>query len=50
MAVDLAALAMEIKGFGYIKHRNYEIAKQKEAALLAKFRDPNPAPVLRAAE
>ncbi len=50
VATDLAANALEIKGFGHIKLKNYEIAKKKEAALLAKFRDPNPAPVLRAAE
>jgi indolepyruvate ferredoxin oxidoreductase len=50
VAVQLAANALDIKGFGHIKLKNYDIAKKKEAALLAEFRSPTPAPALKAAE
>ena len=49
-AVSLAALALDIKGFGHIKLRNHELAKEREKVLLAQLRNPSPAPVLRAAE
>ena len=49
-AVALAALPDEIKGFGHVKHANYEAAKKREAALLAMLRDPKPAPIRVAAE
>jgi indolepyruvate ferredoxin oxidoreductase len=48
--VALAALALDIKGFGHIKHRNYEAAKVRERQLLAALRDPGPAPLREAAE
>ena len=48
-AVALAALPLEIKGFGHIKLRNYKTAKAREAGLLAQLRNPAP-PALRAAE
>jgi len=41
-AVDLAALPLEIRGFGHIKQANLARAKAKEAALLARFRSPVP--------
>lgn len=49
-AVALASIPEEIKGFGHVKHANYEKAKKKEEALLAMLRDPKPASTLRAAE
>jgi indolepyruvate ferredoxin oxidoreductase len=38
LAVKIAGLAIEIKGYGHIKHRNYEKTKAEEAKLLAQFR------------
>ena len=49
-AVALASLPLEVKGFGHIKDRNYKIAKQREAVLLADLRNPSPPTVLKAAE
>jgi indolepyruvate ferredoxin oxidoreductase len=42
VAVELAALPIEIRGFGHIKEANRERAKVKEADLLARFRAPPP--------
>jgi indolepyruvate ferredoxin oxidoreductase len=42
VAVELAALPMEIRGFGHVKESNRERAKAKEADLLARFRAPPP--------
>ena len=50
LAVELAALPQEIRGFGHIKDANLARAKAKEAALLARLRTPAPAPALAAAE
>ncbi len=50
VALQLAANALEIKGFGHIKLKNYEQAKVREAKLLAELRAPSPAPVKQAAE
>ena len=49
-AVALASLPLDVKGFGHIKDRNYKIAKQREAVLLAELRNPSPPTVLKAAE
>ena len=49
-AVALAALPLDIKGYGHIKERNYKAAKAREAALLAELRDPSPRTALKAAE
>ncbi len=49
-AVELASLPLEIRGFGHIKEASLARAKAKEAALLARFRSPSPAPALAAAE
>jgi indolepyruvate ferredoxin oxidoreductase len=46
----LAGLPEEIKGFGHVKHANYEKAVKKREALLAMLRDPKPAGALKAAE
>jgi indolepyruvate ferredoxin oxidoreductase len=45
-AVALAALPLEIRGFGHIKEQNRVRTKEKEAALLARFRGaPSPAAI-----
>jgi indolepyruvate ferredoxin oxidoreductase len=49
-AVELAALPLEIRGFGHIKEANLKRAKAKEADLLARFRSPSAPQVLAAAE
>jgi indolepyruvate ferredoxin oxidoreductase len=49
-AVALAALALDVKGFGHVKLKNYEAAKQREKTLLAELRSPTPVTALRAAE
>jgi indolepyruvate ferredoxin oxidoreductase len=43
-AVAIARIPEEIRGFGHVKMRNLKTAKEKEAALLAAFRSPAPAP------
>ena len=51
-AVEIAALPLEIRGFGHIKDANLARAKAKEAALLTRLRGPETvtAPALAAAE
>ena len=49
-SVALAALPEEIKGFGHVKHANFEKAQKKQQTLLAMLRDPKPASTLKAAE
>jgi len=49
-AVSLASLPEEIRGFGHVKHRNYETAMKKRETLIAMLRDPKPASTLKAAE
>jgi indolepyruvate ferredoxin oxidoreductase len=39
-AVELAALPLEIRGFGHVKQANLTRVKAKEGALLARFRSP----------
>jgi indolepyruvate ferredoxin oxidoreductase len=48
-AVALASLALDVRGFGHIKLRNYRTAKAREAALMRELRSPPPA-ALKAAE
>jgi indolepyruvate ferredoxin oxidoreductase len=48
-AVALAALSLEIRGFGHVKERNYKLARGREATLLAELRNPSPT-LLKAAE
>jgi len=48
VAVDLAAIPEQIRGFGHIKERNLKAAKTNEAMLRAAF--ANPPPVAHAAE
>jgi indolepyruvate ferredoxin oxidoreductase len=47
-AVELAALPLEIRGFGHVKQANLIRAQAKEAALLTRFRSPSPAHVMAA--
>jgi indolepyruvate ferredoxin oxidoreductase len=42
IGVELAALPMEIRGFGHVKEANLQRAKAKEADLIARFRSPPP--------
>jgi len=48
-AVDLAALPLEIRGFGHVKEANRQRAEAKTAGLIARFRNP-PGPQAIAAE
>ncbi|HET7594026.1 MAG TPA: indolepyruvate ferredoxin oxidoreductase family protein, partial [Stellaceae bacterium] len=43
LAVEIAGLPQQMRGFGHIKERNVKKAKEREAALLAAFRSPAPA-------
>jgi len=40
VAVELAKLPQTIKGFGHVKERNVQTARDLQAALIAKFDDP----------
>ncbi len=42
VAIELAALPLEIRGFGHVKEANLERARAKADALLAQFRSPPP--------
>jgi indolepyruvate ferredoxin oxidoreductase len=48
-AVALASLPLDIKGFGHIKQRNFELTKARQATLLNALRNPSPS-ALKAAE
>ncbi len=50
VALALADLPLEIKGFGHVKAASIATAKAREAELLAQLRNPSPAPALAAAE
>jgi len=43
LAVEIAQIPEQIRGFGHVKRRRLAEAKKKEAALLAAFRDPQAA-------
>ena len=49
-AVALAALPLEVKGFGHVKLKNAALVRQRKDALLAELRNPVPATVRQAAE
>jgi indolepyruvate ferredoxin oxidoreductase len=49
VAVELARLPLDIRGFGHIKQESQRSAKAREAGLLVRFRAPTP-PALAAAE
>jgi indolepyruvate ferredoxin oxidoreductase len=42
LAVDLARIPEEIRGYGHVKARHLDAAKRKEADLLARFRAATP--------
>jgi indolepyruvate ferredoxin oxidoreductase len=48
LAAEIAALPMEIRGFGHVKEESIARVKQREAALLARLRSPSPTPALAA--
>ncbi len=48
IAVELASLPLEIRGFGHIKEANLARAKAKEADLLSDLRSAVAAPALAA--
>jgi len=48
IAVELAALPLEIRGFGHIKEANRQRVATRAGALLARFRDPQAAPAIAA--
>jgi indolepyruvate ferredoxin oxidoreductase len=41
LAAEIAGLAMTLRGYGHVKQRNIEAAREREAALLARFREPS---------
>ena len=43
LAVEIASVPDEIRGFGYIKMRNLAAARKKHAELLARFENPQSA-------
>jgi indolepyruvate ferredoxin oxidoreductase len=43
-AVELASIPEHIRGYGHVKEAHLKTAKTREAALLAAFRAPTPAP------
>lgn len=47
VALQLAALPEEIRGFGYIKENNFKAARAKWDELLARFRGQHVAQVIR---
>ena len=47
-AVELAALPLEIRGFGHVKEANRLLAANKEASLVARFRALDGAPAIAA--
>jgi hypothetical protein len=42
LAVQIAQIPEQIRGYGHVKHAHLEKAKEREAALLAAFRSPTP--------
>jgi indolepyruvate ferredoxin oxidoreductase len=49
VAVQLARVPDEIRGYGHVKERNLKAAKETEAQLLKEFRTPRPVPVRQVA-
>ncbi len=43
LAIEIAALPEDIRGFGHVKQRHLAAAKKREVELLEKFRNPPPA-------
>ena len=49
-AIELAEVPEKIRGFGHVKERHVGLAKQQEASLLARFRNPDASVDAAAAE
>jgi indolepyruvate ferredoxin oxidoreductase len=49
LAVELASVPEDIRGYGHVKARHLDAAKRKEAELLARFRSTTPGPAAAAA-
>jgi indolepyruvate ferredoxin oxidoreductase len=49
LAVELASIPDEIRGYGHVKERSLETAKAAEASLLQQFRSPQPKPMRQVA-
>ena len=49
-AIELAEVPEHIRGYGHVKERHVKLAKDTEAKLMAKFRDPSSAQAPQAAE
>ena len=43
LAVEIARVPEQIRGFGHVKERHLRAAKEREAALLRAYREPQPA-------
>jgi indolepyruvate ferredoxin oxidoreductase len=43
LAVEIAEVPQQIRGFGHVKLRNLKVARERQALLLAAFRSPAPA-------
>ena len=43
LAVEIASIPEDIRGFGHVKMRNLKKAKEREARLLWNFRNPQAA-------
>jgi indolepyruvate ferredoxin oxidoreductase len=50
LAIDLASIPEQIRGYGHVKEEHLRKAKAREAELLRKFRADAPRPVAAAAE
>jgi len=50
LAVEIARIPEKIRGFGHIKTASVEAAERRKAELLAALHDPEPVPVVSAAE
>nr|HPI48213.1 indolepyruvate ferredoxin oxidoreductase family protein [Hyphomonadaceae bacterium] len=50
LAVEIASLPDEIRGYGHVKEKAVGVAETKLAALMAKWNSPAPAPRMVAAE
>jgi indolepyruvate ferredoxin oxidoreductase len=49
LAVELASIPDEIRGYGHVKERSLDTAKAAEASLLQQFRSPQPKPIRQVA-
>jgi len=49
LAVAIASVPLEIRGYGHVKRRSIDVARDREAELMARLRQPAPAPLSLAA-